>query len=318
MRINRLGLFLTRKCNFKCIYCCVQTGKDPADKLTFAELKDLLLQAHLMGAKRLGISGEGEPLLDENLFPLFEYARTLGMGCALSTNGSLISKDIAQWLFNNEVLVFAKLDSFNHETQDRLAGINNCYEWVDYVMNGITFSIPKGLKYLLDAGYGGDKLKIFSRKLLTIETVITSLNIVDIPKIVRFCRQCNLLIYIERLMPPSSPIFDRKLIPPDEEISRLYKEVYPMMNWGSKLITKLRCGYEINPFIDINGDIRFCFSINKSAGNIRSTSLQILHAEQLRLKNKLSKKSPLIRLRGPGFRECRSRRFVRNEYDWPY
>ena len=111
MKIKKLGLFLTSNCNFKCIYCCVQTGEDPPDKLNFCELKDILVQARSMGAKYLVIPGKGEPLLDVNFFPLIEYAQKIGMVCEVNTNMSLINKDIARWLFDRKVHITAKLNS---------------------------------------------------------------------------------------------------------------------------------------------------------------------------------------------------------------
>lgn len=316
MKINKLGLFLTSRCNFQCIYCCVQTGKDPADKLTFSELQSLLLQAKSTGANYLVIAGKGEPLLDENFFPLVDYAHKLGMMCDLTSNISLVDRDVARLLFYYNVRVFAKLNSLNHTTQDRLAGKEHCHTWVDYTINSKKVVIPLGLKNLLEAGYGDRQRRIFSKSLLVIETVITTLNIADIPEIVKFCKACGLGVYIEKLLPPIVPTFNKELIPSKEKEIKLYKEVISLMDWESRLMMKLRCPFETDPFIDINGNIRFCFSIDKSVGNIRSAFLRKLHFEQLRLKDSLGRKSPMFRLRTVSFRDCRSRRLLRNEYNW--
>lgn len=316
MKINRLGLFLTRRCNFQCIYCCVQVGKDPVDKLTFTELQNLLLQAKDMGANRLVIAGEGEPLLDENFFSLVDYACRLGMACDLASNISLVDRDVAQRLFGYNIRLFAKLNSLNHVVQDKLAGKEHCHTWVDYTVDNKKYIIPVGLKNLLEAGYGGRRRGIFSGSLLVIETVITTLNIADIPEIVKFCKACGLGVYIEKLLPPTSSAFNRELIPSKEQELKLYKEVASLMDWKFRLITRLRCPFETDPFIDISGNIRFCFSIDKSAGNIRSVPLRKLHFEQVMLKDKMGKKSPVFRLKTMGFRDCRSRRLLRNEYNW--
>ena len=318
MKIDRLGLFLTRKCNFRCIYCCTQTGKDPSDKMTFAELQNLLIQAKSLGAKQLVVAGEGEPLFDDNLFPLFEYARKLGMICILDSNISLVNKDIAKWLYLNKVRMTAKLNSLNPETQDILAGKTGCHQWVEYSNNGKNIVIPYGLKNLLEVGYGncGRQHRTFFSSLLTIETVITTSNIADIPEIVKFCRAFGLGVYIERLLPPTSNTFDKKLIPSKEQEHQLYKEVIHLMDWRSALITRVRCPFETNPFFDINGNILFCFSVDKSVGNIRSTPLHKLHSEQLKLKDKLGSKSSIFRWHSMEFRDCRSRKLLKNELNW--
>ncbi len=316
MKIDRLGLFLTRQCNFRCVYCCTQTGRDPQDKMTLDELKNLLLQAKHLGAKRIVIVGEGEPLLDDNFFPLLEYTYKLGLGCDLSSNISLVDKKVAQLFFSNGIRVFAKLNSLNPSVQDKLAGKTHCHEWVDYSVNGKSMIIPQALKNLLNAGYGTQYSRTFRKKLLVVETVITTLNINDIQDIVKFCRLCGLGVYIEKLLPPTSKTFGRDLIPSKEQELELYKRVLPLMDWESRLFSKLRCPFETEPFIDINGNIRFCFCIDKSVGNIRNKSLAELHSEQLKLKNKFGTKSPLFRFRAKEFRDCRSRRLLRNECHW--
>jgi len=314
MSINKLGLFLTRKCNFRCAYCYNQTRKDPVDKMTFEELKALLLQAKNMGAKRLVVAGEGEPLLDNNLFPLFEYARKLGINCDVTTNISLLDSKTAQWFFSHKVRIFAKLYSLNPVVQDKLAGRKQSHQWVDYSINGEHITIPRGLKNLLEAGYGVRQRRIFSRNLLAIQPFITALNMADILKIAKFCRACGLGIYVKKWFPSTSTAFDRKFIPSREQELQVYKEVIPLMDWESRAWIKLRCAFETDPFIDVSGNIRFCYIIDKSVGNIRDTSLQKLHSAQLRIKDTLGAKSHFFTLRTMGFRDCRSRRLLNNEH----
>jgi len=316
IKINRLGLLLTRKCNFKCIYCSVGIGDDPPDKLTLNELKDLVGQAGKLGAKRLIISGAGEPLLDDNLFALLEYANTQKMSCTLTTNGSLINQEIAHWLFTRKIRVIFKMDSLNPRVQDKLAGKSEAHVWLEHYVKGKKTVIPRGLKYLLDAGYSGEGKRLFKKRLM-LETVITNLNIMDIPKLAEFCRGCRLLLYIEKLLPPALSGFDKTLIPSEEQEASLYKKVFPLMDWGSQLNMLSRCGFEKNPLIDTNGNIRFCFSLDRSAGNIRNTSLQQLHTEQLLIKNNAGKQSPRFSFWKRGFRNCLARRVLKQENIWP-
>ncbi|MBU1864339.1 MAG: radical SAM protein [Candidatus Omnitrophica bacterium] len=311
-RINKLGLFLTRNCNFYCNYCrnyCHDLkGRNPSDKLTFDELKDLLRQAHNMGARRLVIAGEGEPLLDENLFPLIEYAQELEMRTDITSNISLVDEKSAQWLYAHTVRIFAKFFSFNPDRQDEVAGKKDCHTWVTYTDTGKNFTIPLGLKNLLDAGYGHRKGGFFSRHLLSIQPILTARTIDDIVEIAKVCRSLGLGIYIKKRMAPQISTFDKTLVPTKEQERHLCKRVISLMDFESRAWLMLPCSFEVDPFIDINGNSRFCVNIDKSAGNIRTVPLKELHREQMKVRDALSKRSPRIKLFPKRFRHCRAKR----------
>jgi len=81
------------------MYCYTDKGNDPSDILTLAEWKDVLTQARDMGCHWLSIAGSGEPMMDDRVIPLLEYARTLGLSCNLVTNGSFIDPENAAWFW---------------------------------------------------------------------------------------------------------------------------------------------------------------------------------------------------------------------------
>jgi len=270
-----------------------------------------------MGAKRIIISGKGEPFLDENLFALIDFIRNEKLESAVTTNGSLLTAAIARDFFKSQVRVYMKLDSLEPSTQDYLARKKNAYTLCSYRIGGSTYVIPEGLKYLFEAGYGGET-KRGRQFYLMLETVITQRNISDIPDLVRFVTACNILVYIEKMMPPHDcSSFDRVLIPSEGDEEALYRTVYPLMNKYSRDIFTKRCGFETNPFIDLNGNSRFCFSLDASVGNIRNESLLDLHRKQMANKNSVGKKSAAFDFFHKGFRNCRARRYAFQKGIWP-
>lgn len=313
MRIRRLGLFLTKRCNFNCVYCCAAKGEDPSDKLSLKEIKGLLLQSRKMGAKSVLVAGEGEPFLDENLFPLIEYAASLDMSFTVTTNGSRIDKQIARWLYDHRVRLFVKLDSLQPAVHNKLYGTEDRYRWVDYVVNGATFRIPECLKDLLTAGYQNHCRRFLRKHLLAVAMVITRLNLESIPEVVKFCRLCGIGIYMEKLLPVRPVTLLSDIIPSSSEITNLYSIVSHLMDHESKSWLKVRCAFETDPFIDVSGNIRFCFGIDRNVGNIRQMLLKVLHREMLNIKDQCSSISPFFNFGISGFRHCRARRLLEDE-----
>ena len=87
---------ITRQCNLKCRHCYAQAqAKKPKGELTTQEGKVLLDDLSSFGAPVILFSG-GEPVLRPDLPELAEYAVAKGMRAVISTNGTLITKELAK------------------------------------------------------------------------------------------------------------------------------------------------------------------------------------------------------------------------------
>ncbi len=130
---------ITRQCNLKCRHCYAQAqGKKPKGELTTQEGKILLDDLSTFGAPVILFSG-GEPLLRPDLPELAQYAVDKGMRAVISTNGTLITRDLAKILKKVGLsYVGISLDGME-AVNDRfrgvtgafaqaLAGIRNCRE----------------------------------------------------------------------------------------------------------------------------------------------------------------------------------------------
>ncbi|MDL2329737.1 12,18-didecarboxysiroheme deacetylase [Desulfosarcina sp. OttesenSCG-928-A07] len=89
---------VTRRCNLNCIHCYAHaTPEAVADELSTAEGKALIADLAAFGAPVMLFSG-GEPLVRKDLPELAAHAVEKGMRAVISTNGTLITPDMARTL----------------------------------------------------------------------------------------------------------------------------------------------------------------------------------------------------------------------------
>jgi len=111
-----------RRCNLHCVHCYSDSeNREYAGELTTAEGKALIDDLAAFAIPALLLSG-GEPLLRLDLFELIAHARAHGLRVTLSTNGTLITDDVAARLRALEVsYVGISLDGIG-ATNDRFRG----------------------------------------------------------------------------------------------------------------------------------------------------------------------------------------------------
>lgn len=87
-----------KKCNLQCIHCYAHAGdREEPDQLDTREAKAMIDSCAAFGCPVLLFSG-GEPLLRGDLLDLMHYAMSQEMRTTLSTNGTLITRDVAREL----------------------------------------------------------------------------------------------------------------------------------------------------------------------------------------------------------------------------
>ena len=117
---------VTTRCNLNCIHCYASSVEAAREELTTAEGKELLEQIATLEEFRMIVITGGEPLLREDIFELIEYAGRLGFRIVFSTNGTLLTPDIARDLARLGVANFSiSLDGYTaacHESIRRKPG----------------------------------------------------------------------------------------------------------------------------------------------------------------------------------------------------
>lgn len=134
---------VTRRCNLKCMHCYAHATDEAAkEELSTEEGKRLLDDLAEFGSPVVLFSG-GEPLVRQDLVELADYAVRHGMRAVVSTNGTLITRSLAQAL--KEVglsYVGISLDGMR-EVNDRFRGVKGAFH---RAMAGIEHCQQAGIK----------------------------------------------------------------------------------------------------------------------------------------------------------------------------
>ncbi|WP_455631212.1 putative heme d1 biosynthesis radical SAM protein NirJ1 [Megamonas sp.] len=131
----------TRTCNLKCRHCYMSSdAKKYANELTTAEAKQFIDDLADFKVPVLLFSG-GEPLIRPDFFELADYAAKKGVRPTLSTNGTLITPEVARKIKEIGVgYVGISLDGLR-EVNDKFRGKEGAFE---AAMNGIKNCVAVG------------------------------------------------------------------------------------------------------------------------------------------------------------------------------
>lgn len=152
---------ITRACNLKCVHCYNDSGLGKVgDELSTAEAKNVLDNLVEFGVPSVLFSG-GEPLMRPDLFELIGYAVERGLRAVISTNGTLISADVAKQIMRHKVsYVGISLDGIG-QVNDQFRGVAGAFE-----------RAVKGIKNCQDAGVRiGLRLTLTKRNVQDLESL---------------------------------------------------------------------------------------------------------------------------------------------------
>jgi Fe-coproporphyrin III synthase len=136
----------TRQCNLSCVHCYASASNHQSDGEMDTEAGESFIHDLAdFGIPVILFSG-GEPLLRKDIFQLANFARQQGLRIAMSTNGTLISREIAERIANSEFAeVGISLDGIG-EKNDRFRGKSGAYK---AALNGIRNCIALGVRVSL-------------------------------------------------------------------------------------------------------------------------------------------------------------------------
>jgi radical SAM protein with 4Fe4S-binding SPASM domain len=261
-KILTLDLETSHICNYRCIYCYNDSGKKLSNELTTAELKDVVLQGKACGAKNVSIIGGGEPFLHKDIMEIVRYIHSLGMEQDIFTNGTVMTRELADELLSMNVQLVVKLNSLKPDVQDFLAG-----------MKGAGDYIKKALDILQEAGFA-------DKNLLGVESIICKQNYDEIPEMWQWARDRNIIPYFEMItfqgrakghdlnvkIEDLQALFERLLKIDEEKYGYTWNPHPP--------IAGLSCKRHLyNVVIASNGYVYPCVGVNIKLGNIRHDKL---------------------------------------------
>ncbi|KPK02383.1 MAG: radical SAM protein [Nitrospira bacterium SG8_35_4] len=260
-----IELEFTRKCNLKCLYCYTEAGKAAQDELTIDELKSVVSQARDLGAKRIILLGGGEPLIYDRLTDIVAYINSLGLQQVIFTNGTLITDDIARFLYEHEVSVIIKQNSLDPDIQDELAGVEGAF-----------WRIKRGMEILRQSGYPNGKAS------LGLQTVICRQNIDEIPRMWVWARERNIIPYVEILTFQGRARNNSSLLVSSERTKALFEQLESIDSASFKIQWKTRptiaafsCKRHLySSLVTAQGNVQPCTGVDIPVGNIREHPLR--------------------------------------------
>ncbi len=160
----------TRTCNLRCVHCYSDSEtKAYNGELSHEEALKMLDDMAEYGVPILLFSG-GEPLMRKRVFELMAYSRKIGVRPTLSTNGTLISRQVADNM-KKAGLGYAgiSMDGYG-DTNDKFRGKVGAF---DDMVKGVDNCLAAGVK-------------------VSLRFTVTQHNIADLPKVFDFLEQRNL------------------------------------------------------------------------------------------------------------------------------
>ncbi|TKJ23064.1 MAG: hypothetical protein CEE43_04935 [Promethearchaeota archaeon Loki_b32] len=174
----------TKKCNLRCSHCFSDSKfkQKSKNELTTEEAKrviDILAANDVITVNFCG----GEPLTRDDLFEVMMYTQDNNIYPSLSTNATLMTKDICQKIYDTGVRsVSISLDSLSKNKHDNLRNIPGAF---DLAIDGINNAIEFG-KF--------DEL--------IINTTLADFNYEEIPQIYEYVKNLGATrFYVSRILP---------------------------------------------------------------------------------------------------------------------
>ena len=163
--LKNLFLELTLKCNEHCLHCGSYCGDVKSEELTLEQYKTFLDEVKAdFGTKgyMLCITG-GEPLLRKDFFEIMGYAHMLGFKWGMTSNGTLITPEVANKLYEAGMSTISISIDGLEETHDAFRQTKGGYR-----------KAMEGIQNLIDVG---------KFKTIQVTTVVTHQNIGELDRL---------------------------------------------------------------------------------------------------------------------------------------
>lgn len=262
-RLLSMEIEFSRACNFRCAYCYLDDRTAHADELSRGEIKNVLLQAKDLGARKIIILG-GEPSIYPHLIEMLRFLGNQGLEIEMFTNGSGVTAELAAVLAEEKARVVIKMNSRRAEVQDRLAG-----------KTGAFASINQALATLQQAGYPSPEL------FLAASTVICRQNIDELPALWQWLREQGIEPYFEVLTPQANARENSWLAVDPLELRDLFVRLATMdrerfgRQWEPQppLVGNRCMRHQVSCVVTATGNVMPCVGVTIPLGSVRTQPL---------------------------------------------
>jgi len=133
---DTLQISVTSRCNLRCQMCNAWKDAKKEHELSLEEIKSVISQCKEWGVKEVNLCG-GEPLISESIFDIIRFAKVSGMKVILTTNGTLITEDLAKELIQSGLdIITISVDGSKAATHDSIRAQPGAF---DKIMQGIKY-----------------------------------------------------------------------------------------------------------------------------------------------------------------------------------
>lgn len=262
-KLLSMEIEFSRICNFRCSYCYVPGSNECGNELSREEIKDVILQAKELGARKIIILG-GEPSIYPHLVEMLRFLGQEGLEIEMFTNGSGIDKNLAGVLAEEKVRVVLKLNSRNEAIQDRLAGKKGAFQIIN-----------RALATLQEAGYPS------AEQFLAVSTVICRQNIEELPAMWQWLREEKIEPYFEVITPQANALDNMWLGVDSSELKELFSRLSIIdrelfgRDWEPQppLVGNKCMRHQVSCVVTATGDVMPCVGVTIALDNIRDNRL---------------------------------------------
>ncbi|MCJ8501587.1 radical SAM protein [Desulfatitalea alkaliphila] len=274
-RLLSMEIEFSLRCNFRCPYCYVPREDQLKNELCLDEIRDTILQAKALGARKIIILG-GEPTIYPHTLELIRFMRGHELEVEIFSNGSGITAEFARQLHAMQVRVVMKMNSFDAELQDRLSGLPGAHR-----------IIHDALEHLKSAGYPS------AEHFLAVSSIICPQNIDELPGMWQWLREQGIAPYFEIITPQANARHNDWLMVDPLELERFFQDIADMdrrlfgQEWEIQppLVGNKCMRHKFSCLVNAQGYVMPCVGVTIPLGNIRQQPLTRILAESQVLKD---------------------------------
>ncbi len=268
---------MTGACPHDCFHCFTDKEKKT---LSLRDIKSVIDQLAEHKTHSIDYLGEGEPTIDRDFFAIIEYTASRGIQPVIFTDAATRMRDrgFVRRVFDSRASVCPKCDSlFTPEYQNWVVG-DKTRRYFDQRNEAIETLINQGFSEVHDDG----------TTRLGFDMVISSRNINEVERTLRYCRERNLWVVFSFYLPAGrsgSEKFDQSLVVSEEQ-KRLMREVVRRVDAEYGFDHPIWSNFATFPcveFMQIYGDGRVspCPGNETGIGNVRTDSIRSLEQRML-------------------------------------
>ena len=254
---------LAPACHLRCPHCGAPKRSSSRNELSQAELRDLVLQARDLGARKITLLGGGSAV-SRDVSEMIRFVGSQDLELELFTDAAGITAGFARQLFEARVRVVLKVGAFDTGARDRFTGAEDSFELVF-----------QALRELQEAGYPSEEAS------LTVAIVIGRHNIDQVLAIWRRFRDREIVPHLEIAAPQASGEDHEWLDVHRGEVQGLLAAIADVernhygQDWDPQppLLGNGCMRHKFSCLVRRQGDVLACIGVDIPIGNIRDQKL---------------------------------------------